>query len=280
MILDSNLILSQCKACGLTQETRTAHCASKSGKIYNDTFCANRQMPELSRPCNQSVECDYQWFSSQWSKCSVDCGQGVQTRNIVCGKMDKNGVKPAEDESKCDAAEKPEKEKECDTGKKCEGQWFTGPWSDCDKKCGGGKRTRKVLCIGDGNAVAPAKCGEDKIEFSSEDCNKEPCVEDELIPIDTTANPIEEDDEGEEYCDEEDEDYTTIEVDSESDSSSSPFDSTTEFESSSVSSESSASSLFTDEDLMQSDSTFSTDASDGTTLYCKQFENFVKHFLL
>lgn len=191
----------------------------------------------------------------------MECGTGVQTRNIVCGKLDKGGVTPAEDESKCEAGEKPENSKECDTGKKCEGQWFTGPWSDCSKKCGGGKRQRKVLCIADGNPVAPGKCGEDNIAFSSEDCNKEPCVEDELIPIDTTANPIEVDDEGEDWCDEDEEDSSIELIDIES---SSPFDSTTEFESSS-------SSLFTEE-LMQSDSTYSTDTSDGSTLFCMYFD--------
>lgn len=220
-------------------------------------------MPELNRTCTQTTECEYQWFSSQWSKCSADCGKGVQTRNVLCGKIDKDGVKPSEDETKCDATEKPEISKECDSGKMCEGQWFTGPWNDCSKKCGGGKRSRKVLCIADGNSVAPAKCGEETIEFATEDCNKEPCVDDELIPLDTTANPIEEDDEGEEYCDEDDEDSNLELIDY--DTSSSPFDSSTEFESSS-------SSLFTDE-LMQSDSTFSTDTSDDTTdLYCMLFD--------
>lgn len=184
----------------------------------------------------------------------MDCGTGVQTRNVLCGKFGKGAVTPAKDESKCDAAEKPETTKECDAGKKCEGLWFTGPWSDCSKKCGGGKRTRKVLCIADGKEVKPDKCGEDSIAFSSEDCNKEPCVEDELIPIDTTANPIEEDDESEEYCDEDDEDSSLELVD---------IDTSTEFESSS----SSLSSLFTDE-LMQSDSTDSTDTSDSSSLFC------------
>lgn len=237
--------------CGLTQETRTALCSSKSGKIYNETFCANRQLPELSRPCNQTTECEYQWFSSQWSKCSADCGTGVQTRNVLCGKFEKGAVTPAKDESKCDAADKPEISKECDSGKKCDGQWFTGPWSECSKKCGGGKRTRKVLCLADGKEVKPAKCGEDSIAFSSEDCNKEPCVEDELIPIDTTANPIEEDDEGEELCDEDEEDSSLELVD---------IDTSTEFDSSS-------SSLSTDE-FMQSDSTYSTDTSDSSSVFC------------
>lgn len=244
----------------MTQETRTAHCASKSGQIYNETFCANRQLPELSRPCKQTTECDFQWFASQWSKCSVDCGSGVQTRNVLCGKFDKNGVTPAGDESKCEASEKPEISKECDTGKKCEGLWFTGPWSDCSKPCGGGKRSRKVLCIADGKTAPATKCGEDTIAFSTEDCNKQPCVDDELIQVDTTSKPIEEDDEGEDYC-EDDEDFTLVDIDTTEEISSSTFDSTSE---SDLESSSLASSLSTDE--MLSDSTYSTDeASDGTT---------------
>lgn len=248
---------TKCKACGLTQETRTAYCASKSGKIYNETFCANRKVPELNRKCNQTTVCEYQWFSSQWSKCSVDCGTGVQTRNVVCGKFEKGSMTSAEDESKCEANEQPATTKECDTGKLCDGQWFAGPWSECNKRCGGGKRTRKVLCIAIGEPVAPAKCGEDTIAFSTEDCNKDPCVDDELLPLDTTAKSIEEDDEGEEWCDEIDESSNLELIDIES---SSPIYVSASYESSS-------SSLFTEE-LMQSDSAYSMDSRDGTPFYC------------
>lgn len=222
-------------------------------------------MPELSRSCNETTKCEYQWFSSQWSKCSVECGKGVQTRNVFCGKLDKNSVKLADSESKCKSDEKPENTKECDTEKKCEGQWFEGPWGDCSKKCGGGKRTRKVLCIAEGNAVAAlSKCGEESISYSQEDCNKAPCLEDEIIPIDTTAKSIEEDYDDEE-CEDEDEEFKLITTPE--DSSQSTVDTTTEFESSS-----SSSSWSIDEELMQSDSAFSTDEfSDGTKHYCKHF---------
>lgn len=246
----------QCKACGLAQETRTAFCASISGKVYDKKFCANRHPPELTRDCKQT-KCEYQWFTSQWSKCSVDCGKGVQTRNVHCAQFDNDVITPTKDESKCNAEEKPEASKECDTGKECPGQWFAGPWSKCSKTCGGGEKTRKVLCIANGEEVAAKKCNEDSIAFAREECNKEPCVDDELIPVDTTSNPIESDDEGEDFCDGDDDSSVEI-VQSTLD------DVSTTTDSSSSSSDTTESTLITEE-LMQSDGTGETSDMTGTT---------------
>lgn len=131
----------------------------------------------------------------------------------MCAQFDGDAVRPADDDSKCSADEKPKDSKVCENDKECAGQWFSGPWSSCDKECGGGKRTRKVLCLDNGKAVAETKCSKDTIEFSTDECNLIPCIEDETIPIDSTAKPIEEDDEGEDYCDEdedeEDDEFTT-----------------------------------------------------------------------
>lgn len=44
-----------------------------------------------------------------------------------------------------------------------------------------------------------------KINHISQLGNKDPCVDDDIIPVDTTAKPIEEDDEGDEYCDDDEE---------------------------------------------------------------------------
>lgn len=184
----------------------------------------------------------------------MECGKGVQTRNVHCAQFADNVITPTDDESKCDAAEKPEASKECDTGKECPGQWFAGPWSKCTKPCGGGEKSRKVLCIANGESVAATKCDEDSIAFANEECNKEPCVDDEIIPVDATSNPIESDDEGEDYCDE-DED-SSVEI-----VKSTLNDASTTIDSSSSNSDSTESTLITDE-LMQSDGT--GEASDIT----------------
>lgn len=177
----------------------------------------------------------------------------------MCGKFDGNSIQKSDDESKC-TDEKPIAEKECSVDKECPGQWFSGPWGECDKKCGGGKRTRKVLCIANGVPVKETDCNEDTIEFRTDDCNKDACIEDEMIPVDATSKPITEDDEGEDWCDDDDETETTDEIEI---ITSVPTDSTgisDGFEVDSTS-DTTESSLITD-DLMLSDATgFETDST-------------------
>lgn len=164
----------------------------------------------MNREC-EAPSCENIWYTSQWSKCSAECGEGVQTRRVLCGKFDGDAVRAADD-TDCNVNDKPKDRKVCESNKECSGQWFSGPWSSCDKECGGGKRTRKVLCLDNSKAVPETKCSKDTIEFSSDDCNLDPCIEDEIIPIDSAAKPIEEDDEGEDYCeDDEDEEFKTYE---------------------------------------------------------------------
>ncbi|XP_055695924.1 papilin isoform X3 [Lutzomyia longipalpis] len=257
---------SGCNACGLTVETRTAHCASKAGKIYDEKFCEKKPKPELERPCTSKSQCDFQWFTSQWSKCSAACGKGVQTRTIICGVFDGEMVKRAPDESSCNADEKPEDQQECESENECPGQWFGGPWSECSVPCGGGTKLRKTLCMVGDQPAPVEKCSGDTVEFSSESCNPDACIDDETLPVDSTSTPILEDDhDEEEYCDE-DEDYPVSgeELDSgevtglEETSGTLSF-----FESESKST--TESSLLTDE-LMLSDSTgFETDETDAAS---------------
>ncbi|XP_038104409.1 papilin isoform X3 [Culex quinquefasciatus] len=199
---------SGCEECGTAIETRTVYCASKSGTVYDNKFCENRELPELKREC-KSTPCEYQWFTSQWSKCAAVCGKGVQTRTVVCGVFDGQSLKRADDDYKCDAALRPEAERECEGPAECPGQWFTGPWTECSKECGGGLQSRKVLCIANGTVVAETNCKVDTIELSTESCNKHDCTEDEIIPVDVTSKPLEEDDyDDEEWCEDEDEEAT------------------------------------------------------------------------
>lgn len=209
-------------------------------------------MPELKRDCVTTVACEYLWFSSQWSSCSSKCGKGIQNRRVLCGQYDNGAVLAADDVSKCKADEKPEETRDCEgESKECLGQWFTGPWTECSKPCGVGTRSRKVLCILNGVPAKHTDCTDDSIEFSSEDCNTSACLEDETLPLDVTSKPIEEDDEGEDYCDDDevggDDDDTTEFNPFEKKGISDGFD---------LDSSDSTEPTISDDDLMLSDSTY------------------------
>ncbi|XP_049534828.1 papilin isoform X3 [Anopheles darlingi] len=196
---------SGCDECGATVETRTVHCASKAGTIYDMKFCEEREVPELRREC-ELTPCDYQWFTSQWSKCSAVCGTGVQTRTVVCGVFDGQSLKRADDDYKCDATLKPEKEQECKGPPECPGQWFAGPWTDCTKSCGGGLKSRKVICIANETVVPETNCNVDNIQLTTESCNANACTEDDVIPVSVgTTLSIEDDYDEDELCDEDEE---------------------------------------------------------------------------
>lgn len=187
-------------------------CAAVNGKVYNDSFCANHKLPEVRRTCETSTICPSNWFKSQWSKCSTECGSGIQTRHVFCGNFNGSVVRMLDDESTCDKDVKPLDVQNC-TGAAtdCKGKWFSGPWTSCSKKCGGGVQTRKVMCLLNGVTVKDSQCSEDNIEFSSEECNKNACSDDATIPVDVTSKPIVEDDDvGEDWCPESDGDYLEL----------------------------------------------------------------------
>lgn len=175
------------RICGLKNETRKVYCATASGQIFPDDLCDKEEKPELVRPCESTnASCEYLWYASQWSECSVECGNGVQTRTVFCGVVTKNGVQEVE-KDKCDPSKNFELIKDC-VGEQetCFGEWFSGPWADCSKPCGGGERTRKVICLQNNLVVDPSNCDADKIIFAQEECNTEPCTADSILPTDIT----------------------------------------------------------------------------------------------
>lgn len=247
---------SGCDECGQTEETRTVVCASKKGKVYDEKFCENREKPELKRKCEGPPKaCDFQWFSGQWTKCSAVCGKGTKSRKVVCAQFDGDVLKKSEDESKC-TDEKPAESEECDAGDDCPGQWFTGPWTDCSKDCGGGEHSRSVICVLNGTVTKASACDPEKVEDSSESCNTKACEDDELIPVSTTDGSTTIDDYDLDYCDDEDDeeedDLDQLGADLDEDESTELTEGT---ELTSDGTDMTTESSYTDDELMLSDST-------------------------
>ena len=68
----------------------------------------------------------YRWRTSDWSTCSVSCGQGIRTRNLTCSQKDKAGYSEVTSEM-CRGKDKPLLQSNCTMGV-C-AVWKSGPWS-------------------------------------------------------------------------------------------------------------------------------------------------------
>ncbi|XP_069360607.1 papilin isoform X3 [Maniola hyperantus] len=181
---------SGCDTCLSTIRSRTAHCTTKSHEVIDSSFCSYHPTPILEEPCdtNKLPPCEFLWYASQWSKCSVQCGKGVQTRDVFCGSYDGESVTKVENE-KCDAESKFKTEKECEVPiDKCPAKWFAGAWSDCTKPCGGGEQTRQVMCLNGGKESLD--CPPDLVLDLRRSCNEGPCDKDEILPMDSKSTPI------------------------------------------------------------------------------------------
>ncbi|XP_065171313.1 papilin-like isoform X3 [Atheta coriaria] len=176
---------SGCDKCGLTSESRRVQCATAKGEVYPEELCKADEKPEAEKECTTEVkDCEYEWYASQWSECSAKCGKGVMTRKVFCASIE--DLTKAGDE-KCNPDIKYNNSMECEGEQEtCTGEWFSGPWSKCSKKCGGGEKTRKVICMREEETVAATECGPDQIPSSSEQCNTEACDKDEILPVDVT----------------------------------------------------------------------------------------------
>ncbi|KAK4313128.1 hypothetical protein Pmani_015500 [Petrolisthes manimaculis] len=192
--------------CGLTNETRSALCVSQKGKVVEDEYCSQIRKPQTSQPCVDATECEFRWYASEWSACSVDCGEGVQTRDVLCGVWESGSVSSVEDVN-CDSEKRFSESQPCNGTGNCDGKWFAGPWSECDKKCGGGTQHRKIFCYMGTKLATAVQCDGNIIPYSIDSCNNHPCSNDEVMGEDLDI--VSEDDE----CDyEEDSDDTMTEA--------------------------------------------------------------------
>ncbi|XP_012721199.2 thrombospondin type-1 domain-containing protein 4 [Fundulus heteroclitus] len=112
------------------------------------------------------------WYSSPWTQCNVQCGEGSQRREIICvQKLGSNfTVVPS---TKCAHLEKPAAVQECSMGA-CQPQWFTTEWSACSRSCGKGLQVREVRCLTPEKKHSPA-CDPSTKPEQEQICNTIPC---------------------------------------------------------------------------------------------------------
>ncbi|KAJ1110188.1 hypothetical protein NDU88_007543 [Pleurodeles waltl] len=110
-----------------------------SRTVHSSPHTDHRVRSSLNRNTGRSVVAGgNQWRVGPWGACSSTCAGGFQRRVVVC--QDENGY-PAVN---CDERSKSAEQRSCESGP-CP-EWVYGNWGECTKKCGGGTRTRLVVC--------------------------------------------------------------------------------------------------------------------------------------
>ena len=136
---------SDCSAtCGGGQKTRGVSCVLVNNRTtVEDSYCSSAARPSTGAPCYAETGCQFDWQTDSWSDCSVTCGEGERTRQVVCV-LTNNATTVAT--TYCDSESEPESVSTC--GEECQFEWRVGEWGECaGDSCEEGTRSRDVHCV-------------------------------------------------------------------------------------------------------------------------------------
>ncbi|XP_042566847.1 thrombospondin type-1 domain-containing protein 4-like isoform X1 [Cyprinus carpio] len=121
-------------------------------------------------PCTQQLE----WYSGPWGQCSSECGNGTQSRGVVCV-VQNNGQLEVTSDDRCSHLPRPLSAQTCFL-KSCGAQWYMTEWSSCSRSCDGGFRVREVRCLQD-DLTTSHDCDPALEPVKQETCNTHTCTE-------------------------------------------------------------------------------------------------------
>ncbi|XP_062516916.1 A disintegrin and metalloproteinase with thrombospondin motifs 7-like [Corticium candelabrum] len=154
-------------SCGRGIQTRRVICSMTFSSQYvskvSDLMCTKLRKPATSQAC-ELMPCRGRWLTGDWSRCSTQCGVGIQTRTVRC-----------QGDGSCDPTSKPPQQQRCET--ECQFVWYSSPWSDCSATCDKGVQTRTVKCFErNGEEVDNSYCNETNPPIRSQECrSKKEC---------------------------------------------------------------------------------------------------------
>ncbi|XP_029990964.1 A disintegrin and metalloproteinase with thrombospondin motifs 9 isoform X1 [Sphaeramia orbicularis] len=185
---------TQCSAsCGKGTRMRYVSCRDNQGGVAEESACAHLPKPPAREVC--SVVACGQWKVLEWTTCSVTCGQGKTTRQVLCVNFSDQEVNISE----CDPDDRPTTEQDCamsqcpsrsseprsfpsspnsstrnNLPRSQSHQWRTGPWGACSSTCAGGFQRRVVVCQ-DENGYPANSCEDRSRPNEQRSCESGPC---------------------------------------------------------------------------------------------------------
>uniref|UniRef100_A0A7M5V8I3 A disintegrin and metalloproteinase with thrombospondin motifs 9 n=2 Tax=Clytia hemisphaerica TaxID=252671 RepID=A0A7M5V8I3_9CNID len=163
------------RTCGHGYRERITACVSNNA-IVTDSYCDPSKKPVSRELCN-TFPCPF-WRHGAWSKCTLPCGNGTQTRLVLCGF---NGAIVSN--MQCDPSQKPSDRRRCNqhrcpeamahdpppVARATASHWRVTMWSECSTTCGVGHQTRSVECSNH------EECEQSRKPISIMECNKGAC---------------------------------------------------------------------------------------------------------
>lgn len=179
-------VYGECSAtCDGGMQYRSVECLVQDPSnphVVDDSHCITQrlQRPQSQQACNMHPCAAPEFSVSSFSACSVTCGEGQQTREVVCvGARGENLP-----DRTCRGLARPASVQTC-RRPACHTHisWHVTEFGLCSKSCGGGVRERKVGCFdADLNPFPEDQCGFDSRPISVETCNSQPCNRVQMVP--------------------------------------------------------------------------------------------------
>uniref|UniRef100_A0A8C4QSZ4 ADAM metallopeptidase with thrombospondin type 1 motif, 10 n=1 Tax=Eptatretus burgeri TaxID=7764 RepID=A0A8C4QSZ4_EPTBU len=95
-------------------------------------------------PLKEDHQASFAWFLEPWTPCSASCGKGERKRVATCRRLLHLTVALSE---QCQAEKRPPNKRQVCSAQPCPAVWRPREWSKCSRSCGGGNRSRTVVCI-------------------------------------------------------------------------------------------------------------------------------------
>ncbi|XP_071481500.1 A disintegrin and metalloproteinase with thrombospondin motifs 9-like [Diadema antillarum] len=173
---------SQCSvSCNGGFRSRSSTCRYGQGYVVADQYC-DQSLRHVEEACNDQP-CP-EWKTSDWSACSVTCGEGQEHRVIFCYQGDEQV-----DRAVCDASTQPGVTRPCAL-QNCP-YWATGQWSQCSVTCGIGYQLRAVQCREyNGLSLGDEECSAGSKPIDQQVCEREACPEPTTTPPPTTTTTM------------------------------------------------------------------------------------------